>query len=41
MLRVYPERYHEVHNDLNHAEVADDIDQWLQRYLPVGSSTRV
>jgi len=29
-LRIYPEAYHELHNDLNKAEVLRDIAQWLE-----------
>jgi len=32
MLRIYPETYHEPHNDVNHAEVLRDIEGWLDQH---------
>lgn len=32
-LKVYPESFHESHNDLNHQQVINDIEQWLERHL--------
>jgi alpha-beta hydrolase superfamily lysophospholipase len=32
-LRVYPEGYHEPHNDLQKEQVLHDITDWLQRHL--------
>ena len=32
-LRVYPGSYHEVHNDLDHAQMVSDLEEWLARHL--------
>lgn len=32
-LRIVPGGYHEPHNDLDHAEVMDDVAQWIERHL--------
>jgi alpha-beta hydrolase superfamily lysophospholipase len=32
-LRIYPGSLHEVHNDLDHAELAQDILAWLERFV--------
>lgn len=32
-LHIYPESYHELHNDLNYLEVLEDIEDWLARHL--------
>ncbi len=32
-LRVYPGGFHEPHNDLNKAQVLQDITEWLERHL--------
>jgi alpha-beta hydrolase superfamily lysophospholipase len=31
-MKVYPESYHEAHNDLDHAQVMKDMAQWLERH---------
>lgn len=35
-LKIYPDRYHEAHNDLNYKEVLNDITQWLEQHLSQG-----
>ena len=39
-LRIYPEAYHEAHNDLDWEEVARDIERWIESHadghLPAG-----
>lgn len=32
-LRIYPDGYHEPHNDLNYEEVLSDVTQWLEHHL--------
>lgn len=32
-LRIYPETYHEPHNDLNYATVLSDTTEWLTKHL--------
>ena len=32
-LKVYPGNFHEPHNDLDHQQVVNDIEQWLERHL--------
>jgi alpha-beta hydrolase superfamily lysophospholipase len=32
-LLVYPGSYHEVHNDLDHQQLAADLEAWLARHL--------
>jgi alpha-beta hydrolase superfamily lysophospholipase len=32
-LRVYPEMYHELHNDLGHDQVLSDVESWLRGHL--------
>jgi alpha-beta hydrolase superfamily lysophospholipase len=32
-LRIYPEAYHEPHNDLGHEEVVGDVSAWLDRLI--------
>ena len=32
-LNVYPEMYHELHNDLGHDRVLGDLERWLARHL--------
>jgi alpha-beta hydrolase superfamily lysophospholipase len=32
-LLVYPGSYHEVHNDLDHQQLAADLEDWLARHL--------
>jgi alpha-beta hydrolase superfamily lysophospholipase len=32
-LKVYPGGYHEPHNDMDYEQVANDIEQWLERHL--------
>jgi alpha-beta hydrolase superfamily lysophospholipase len=32
-LRLYPGSYHECHNDLDHAQVAADLENWLSQHL--------
>ena len=31
-LRVYPDAYHEAHNDLNWQEVVRDIERWIESH---------
>jgi alpha-beta hydrolase superfamily lysophospholipase len=33
-LKVDPGSYHEVHNDLDHAQMVSDLEAWLARHLP-------
>jgi alpha-beta hydrolase superfamily lysophospholipase len=32
-LKIYPGSYHEVHNDLDHGQVLNDVAQWLTRHI--------
>ena len=32
-LKIYPGSYHEVHNDLDHGQVLNDVAQWLERHI--------
>jgi len=32
-LLVYPESYHEPHNDLDHKQVVEDLEKWLTKHL--------
>jgi len=32
-LKVYPGNFHEPHNDLDHQQVVNDIEEWLERHL--------
>ena len=32
-LRIYPDMYHELHNDANHEQVLDDARAWLEEHL--------
>ena len=32
-LRIYPDRYHEPHNDFDHEEVMTDIAEWIGRHI--------
>ena len=31
-LRIYPEAFHEAHNDLNWEEVVRDVERWIERH---------
>jgi len=35
-IRIYPEGAHEPHNDLDRAQVARDVEDWLSRHLSAG-----
>jgi alpha-beta hydrolase superfamily lysophospholipase len=37
-LRIYPGSYHEVHNDLDHAELAADLVAWIEARLGDGGA---
>ena len=32
-LKIYPGSYHEPHNDLDHAQVVEDMVQWIDEHL--------
>jgi alpha-beta hydrolase superfamily lysophospholipase len=32
-MKIYPGSYHEAHNDLDYAQVLNDMAQWLERHL--------
>ena len=32
-LNVYPDGYHELHNDLNHEHVMSDLKQWIDKNI--------
>lgn len=32
-MEIYPGSYHEVHNDLDHAQVMKDVAEWLERHI--------
>jgi len=32
-LHIYPDGYHEPHNDLQHEQVTADLENWLERHL--------
>jgi len=31
-MKIYPGSYHEAHNDLDYAQVMNDMAQWLERH---------
>ncbi len=33
-LHLYPDMYHELHNDIGHEAVIGDLERWLGRHLP-------
>ncbi len=37
-IKEYPESYHELHNDLNHQEVLEDLEDWVEKHLDKVSS---
>lgn len=39
-IRIYPESYHELHNDLNYREVLSDLESWLKKHLASLTSDR-
>ncbi len=32
-MRIYPDGYHEPHNDIEHEQVAADLEGWLEQHL--------
>jgi alpha-beta hydrolase superfamily lysophospholipase len=32
-LRVYPEMFHELHNDIGHDRVMEDLERWITEHL--------
>lgn len=37
MLRIYPDSRHEVHNDVEHAQMEEDVLAWLAEHLPASN----
>jgi alpha-beta hydrolase superfamily lysophospholipase len=33
MLCIYPDSYHELHNEINHAQVLEDLAEWILQHL--------